>query len=371
MRAADTPSHASKHWYDRVTRLGLASLPQEEQLRGKVVNAIAQMALTLTMLYSLSLYAVQHLSVAFLLVNCLWAGGYAGYFLLVLNARHQLARIALFVWLMAQLFWCVTCLLGRHSGLQICYVAVAGFAFLSFDPRQRRVRNSLGALAMALYVLCELLPGGVDVLPELAHSGQFTRLVVVPLVMLMVFSILDAYTHEIAHRQAELDKMACTDVLTGMLNRRATLELGGMVLASSKRQGRHVSVLMLDVDHFKKVNDIHGHAAGDQVLVAVASALRAHVRGSDAMGRWGGEEFVVIAAHDGVEGGMTVAEKLREEVANLLIPRRDGVALRCTVSVGVATQCAADETLEALMGSADKALYLAKAQGRNMCVRAA
>ncbi|HSU06801.1 MAG TPA: PleD family two-component system response regulator [Acetobacteraceae bacterium] len=153
-------------------------------------------------------------------------------------------------------------------------------------------------------------------------------------------------------------RMATTDPLTGLYNRNYLLShLRGLL---ARAPAPHVSVLMIDVDHFKSVNDEYGHAAGDEALIAVAETLRRHVRAFDTLARYGGEEFVVVMPGAGAPDAIAVAERLRAGVEAILLSG----AARLTVSVGAACAMQGGQA-DALLRAADTALYQAKRAGRN------
>ena len=156
------------------------------------------------------------------------------------------------------------------------------------------------------------------------------------------------------------------DPLTGLPNRRAAGERLAASRAHALRQGEPLSVLMLDIDHFKRVNDVHGHADGDRVLVALARALREELRAGDLAARHGGEEFLVVLPASDTAQARDAAERIRAHVQGLPLPLADAT-LSVTISIGVAT-LHADEPCDALLARADAALYRAKAGGRNRCV---
>jgi two-component system cell cycle response regulator len=162
----------------------------------------------------------------------------------------------------------------------------------------------------------------------------------------------------------ETQRQASTDSLTGLLNRRAVIRALEVELARSERHAYPLSVLLLDIDHFKSVNDRRGHAAGDQVLSRIGSLLAASMRKSDLGARWGGEEFVVVLMSTDLAGGRIVAERIRADVEALEILDMDAQPIRVTASVGLATLRDTD-TLHALVDRADRAMYSAKAAGRN------
>jgi two-component system, cell cycle response regulator len=159
-------------------------------------------------------------------------------------------------------------------------------------------------------------------------------------------------------------RLATTDMLTGLLNRRAFMDAVDRERARSDRHAFPLSLLLLDVDHFKKVNDERGHAAGDAVLQGVARVLQTVARRSDFVARWGGEEFVVALPQTSEAGGRVAAERVRRAVANETHVVTEGEPMRVTVSVGVAS-AEAPWSIEALVGTADAAMYAAKQRGRN------
>lgn len=164
---------------------------------------------------------------------------------------------------------------------------------------------------------------------------------------------------------AEARRLASTDTLTGLLNRRAFIERVEKARAASDKQLFPISTLLLDVDHFKKVNDTLGHDAGDAVLQGVARVLSAMARKSDFVARWGGEEFVVCLTSTAEGGARIAAERVRRAIAEARHPIPGGSVHRATASVGLASAENADWDIHELLGRSDKAMYAAKHRGRN------
>lgn len=157
---------------------------------------------------------------------------------------------------------------------------------------------------------------------------------------------------------------ALHDALTRLSNRRALFEQGAAVLARSRREGRDVALLMCDLDWFKRVNDEHGHEAGDQVLTLFSDVLRSRIRAGDLCARIGGEEFVILAPDLGPFGAQGLANRIRQALAGIAHP----AAGRLSVSIGIACSSVDGQDLDRLLANADRALYEAKAAGRD-CVR--
>jgi diguanylate cyclase (GGDEF)-like protein len=167
---------------------------------------------------------------------------------------------------------------------------------------------------------------------------------------------------ELVVQAQRLETLIFEDALTGLANRRFILtQLGGLV-SGARRHGRPLSIAVIDIDHFKAVNDEYGHAAGDAVLATVAATLRHHLRAEDQLGRLGGEEFLALLPDADAEAAAVAAEKLRAEVADT--PAfYEGMELHVTISVGWADWDG--ESPEELLRRADEALYAAKDSGRD------
>ena len=174
-------------------------------------------------------------------------------------------------------------------------------------------------------------------------------------------------TLELEAANRALDLQARTDALTGLLNRRGFESQMAFAMALARRSTRPLSVIAVDVDHFKRVNDTYGHEAGDEVLRRLARTLETRLRGSDVIARLGGEEFVALLPDTDLEGARAIAQTLVTAMAQ----QQDPVVGTITVSAGVASMRGADDTGAAILRRSDIALYEAKGQGRNrVCVEA-
>jgi two-component system, cell cycle response regulator len=174
---------------------------------------------------------------------------------------------------------------------------------------------------------------------------------------------------ELRQRNEELDLVSRTDALTGLRNRRHVEEYLTKLVSLARRNVEPIAVLIVDIDHFKSVNDGHGHDAGDAVLREVAGRMVDSVRLEDMVGRWGGEEFLVVLPNTAAQGAAELAERLRQVVAGEPCPLPDGGAVPVTISLGCAASVIDDAAT--LVRSADAAMYEAKESGRNRVVVAA
>ncbi len=181
--------------------------------------------------------------------------------------------------------------------------------------------------------------------------------------------LVELHDELISAREA-LRTQAMVDPLTEVWNRRAFMDLAAKALSRAGRIGAPTSALMIDIDHFKRVNDEHGHAAGDVTIRAVADRVKDVLRTGDHLARYGGEEFVVLLPDCRAPGAYAVAERVRRAVQRAPVTF-DGGALEVTISVGAATGPESRESLEELVSRADGALYAAKNAGRNRTMLAA
>lgn len=173
---------------------------------------------------------------------------------------------------------------------------------------------------------------------------------------------------DISERRAleqELARQAKTDPLTGLSNRRHFIEMAKQELARTRRYDKLLSVLMLDLDRFKAINDTHGHQTGDSVLRMVGEICLRTLREVDIVGRLGGEEFAILLPESDAKQAMDVAERLRQNIANSAIPLEQGGELNFTASIGITTLTATEANIDNLLDLADKAMYEAKRTGRN------
>jgi diguanylate cyclase (GGDEF)-like protein len=168
----------------------------------------------------------------------------------------------------------------------------------------------------------------------------------------------------------DLENLATTDGLTRLYNRRHFMERAESEFVRSHRYKRELSVFLLDADHFKDINDNHGHETGDRVLRILAETCRQSLRQLDVLGRYGGEEFVVLLPETSSSLAQEAAERLRKQIEELRLPASAG-DIRITVSIGVATAGETTESVAALINQADRALYEAKRGGRNRVAAAA
>ncbi|MDY7576577.1 diguanylate cyclase [Actimicrobium sp. CCI2.3] len=188
----------------------------------------------------------------------------------------------------------------------------------------------------------------------------------VALLLLCTMAILMLRKHwALLRHQQMLSKMANTDTLAGVANRRHFMSRFSVELKHAQRHGSGLAVLMLDIDHFKQINDTYGHAMGDQAILSCVQACQTVLRDIDFLSRFGGDEFAILLSDTGIDGAQVAAERLRQAILHCRIASNAGELVTMTVSIGLAMLDAGTQDVEAALAKADAALYRAKSRGRN------
>lgn len=300
-----------------------------------------------------ALFVLQTLAVAVGVLVVVTSRGRAGTWL---RARVSAGCVLLF-WTASQtLFILVAMALdgGLVSPLSALLLMPLLIGSLTFTPRVVvicAVGNALGIVAV----------GAVTATLDVGHGAILpTVLAATALVATTAGRSLWELTSELDRANADLLELARADSLTGCLNHRSFHEELTAALTREERRGGSVAVLLIDVDHFKRINDRYGHPMGDEVLIAMANAMSASIRAGDVLGRTGGEEFAVLLPDTDLAAAVEVGERLRDRSARLV-----DVPERMTVSVGVAVSWGAGTAPAALVHEADRAMYDAKRAGRD------
>lgn len=230
--------------------------------------------------------------------------------------------------------------------------------YIAADRRDLLRMNAAALLALALVM-------AVFAREPFDFAGTVVFVLLAVAVSMLLGRVIEASHRRIFALEMELRREARTDTLTGLDNRRAIQERAAIDLERARRSGAPVSLALCDVDRFKNINDRHGHDTGDAVLRQAAAVLRGALRQTDALGRWGGEEFIAVLANTEARTAAEIAERMR---AAIDAARFEGLPEGATISVGLATATAVSDVhgaWEDLLKDADRRLYRAKSEGRN------
>ena len=258
-----------------------------------------------------------------------------------------------------------------HVLLAILIGTGARAVFRRGGPRGRlpRITGALFALVAVLVLLRAALVAFWPIAPDQLLSATPVNLACIGgLLLLPVLATVGFLLMCAESAQVQLERMARVDYLTGIYNRRAIDDLATRAISAARRHGVPLAIMIVDVDHFKLVNDQHGHECGDHALVEVVRRMREIVRNEDLIGRQGGEEFVVVMPDIDLNSAWAAAERMRRGFSDRPMTLHDGdrpIELLLTISIGVAALETSDQQFSHLLRRADRAMYAAKTDGRN------
>jgi len=298
------------------------------------------------------------------LVNLVSASMYAAAYVL-LGWRRNLPAVAL-MWTEVLVHACAcTVLLGWDSGTHYFLLVFLPAVAVSRSPKHAMVAM---AFVLAIYLALDAATQVVPVVYALAPAELMAlRWLSIAVVFVMFGYTARFYTQRVQEAEGQLYDLATTDSLTGLWNRRQFLQLAHAEIDRARRHGTSLALVLADIDHFKQVNDQHGHDAGDRVIRHVAGLLRQQARGGDLVGRWGGEEFVMLLPMTDGDGALELSERVRCRVEQAPC-QHAGARMPVTLSLGVC-ELQPGQSLDHAFKNADAALYAAKNAGRNrVCV---
>lgn len=257
-----------------------------------------------------------------------------------------------------------------NSDIHVAFFATIAYSYLIFDKSNESPRNLHAALAFLMYVIIEFVKFKSQTTPTESEIlfCEIIHLVAIPAVLASIIYTLNTYTKIVQKQNDYLQFLANTDPLTGAMTRRLTMERSEYLRNIAARSGQFFSIIILDIDHFKDINDRYGHPVGDFILHAVVQNLKNTLRDVDLLGRIGGEEFMISFIHEKKEDSILVAEKLRIAVSNSSYKPSQEFNIACTVSCGIFSTQKDNVTLHEMISHADEALYAAKRSGRNKYV---
>lgn len=228
------------------------------------------------------------------------------------------------------------------------------------------VSGSILASFLAVYLMLTLSPN--EVAPGVWKQSLIAAALIPAVISSGVAHVLLTMLAALKSAYAKVDHLANTDDLTGLLNRRRFTELAQLALSQDISKSKPTSLILIDVDDFKGINDRFGHAAGDTVLQFLAAICRKNVREGDQIARWGGEEFVILFPSSSSHEALRIAERIRESVCNEKI-QIAGQRIPLTISTGlVSRRATVSPTLDTLVSTADQAMYAAKESGKNRVI---
>ncbi|MBL4941054.1 MAG: GGDEF domain-containing protein [Colwellia sp.] len=351
-------------FFNALINLGTAYQPFNIANKAKMTNIVALFSIFIAVLYTLNYIFVLHEPlVAF--INALFALAYGATLLFNKYNAHKAAKIWFFSVLMLHLVICTNLFVTNKTGFHLYFFLVPTGAFLLFELKDKLEKLLLSFIAIILFIYCE---NTLNLTPLIELSEAMNHSIYQSVFffnMLEVVFVLTLFANEIEINELKLTKQATTDSLTGIYNRHYFFEQATGYLAIANEFKRPFSIMLLDFDHFKKINDSYGHHIGDVSLIETTKQIKVHCRAQDCFARIGGDEFVIALADTTLQEAKVIAERIKTSIENNFIKTFDNINLNCKVSIGVSSKINEGILLKDIMQQADKALYQAKEQGGN------
>ncbi|MCW8832137.1 MAG: GGDEF domain-containing protein [Colwellia sp.] len=351
----------------QLTYLGTEHQPFNIANKVKMTNIVALFSMLVAMLYTLNyIFILDEPLVAF--INALFVLAYSATLLFNKYNAHKASKVYFFSILMLHLVVCTNVYVTNKTGFHLYFFLVPTGAFLLFELKDKFEKVALSLVAIALFFYCE---NTMNLSPLIELTDEMNHLIyqsVFFINMLEVIFVLTLFANEIEVNEQKLTKQATTDSLTGTYNRHYFFEQANFNLAMANKHKRPFSIILLDFDDFKKINDSRGHHIGDLSLIEAAKQITSHCRAQDCFARIGGDEFVIALYDATLQEAKSIAERMITSIVQHTIRTADTSPFQCKVSIGVSSKSNEDEQLKELMICADKALYRAKEQGGNRVV---
>lgn len=355
---------SKNNWLEKLLNFGISE-DSASNLNYKQVVNLALALLCVTDIGMMLIFAVQQ---SFLIV-----GFYAVFFVIsllgfYLHSHHcfSIAKLIVPISTMVQLVVTSLFFFGVDSDFQWLFITVVAYAFTAFRPDEKVLRYGVILLSIALFTVCEVFPvAGV----QLSDGHRVLAVVMTFLWALFTLSVvISVVIARLRKVNDYLRVLAEKDELTGLANRRKVLADAVKMYTEAMYYHQPCVFAILDLDHFKRINDTFGHDAGDLVLSQISCVMRSCLNEHDAIGRYGGEEFVVIMRNTTLKEALEKMDQLRGTVENTYITTEKGIVIPVTVSIGLAALSSHTKRYEDVLSLADTALYQAKKAGRNRVI---
>ena len=353
--------------FSSIMALGTENEHSTAVQKARMLNMLVLLTILIAIVYSASyMYILNAPTVA--LFNMILTCGYFLSFILNAQHHHKAAKTWYFSLIMLHLFICSNVFFTKESGFHFYYLLVPIGVLLLFELKEKKLKTILSLVAASLFLYCEntLNEDPLSVFSDAANHLLYQSAFLID--MFAIILALTLFSKQIEKHELELIEQASTDILTGLNNRRFFFQQGEKLLVKSNKGKKVYSLLLIDLDYFKSINDKYGHAAGDECLILVSEALHKIGPDNKICARIGGEEFAIVLPHCGPKSAQVIAEHIRSTIEDDAFTTAQGDFIKCTASIGVSYNLAKKESLKELLEQADIALYKAKHEGRNQVV---
>jgi len=330
----------------------------------RLTNIISLVTVLISAGYTLNYFFILHQPFV-ALINMGFTLAYGLTFTFVYFNAYKNAKLWFFLVLMLHLYVCTNIYATNASGFHLYYFLVPTGAFLLFELDEKLEKFTLSIISIFLMVYCENTFNSTPLieLSDAVNSLLYQSVIITNMVEVII--VITVFNNQIQLKEKKLIKQATTDSLTNVANRHCFFEQGTILLNTANHQNSPFTLILIDFDNFKKINDSYGHASGDLCLIEISNVIKNNCRNHDLFARIGGEEFIIVLPDTTAIEALNIAEQLRIAIENKIISIEDNNPITCTASFGVVTKTENKAELKTLLKQADQALYFAKEQGRN------
>jgi len=352
----------------KIVNLGADELPSFVASRVKGNNIAILVSIFLTILYCVNyLFILKEPWVAS--INSIFIFIYCSSLLLNKYNLHKVSKILFFCTVMLHLIICTNVFVTNKSGFHLYFILIPVGAFALFEYKENLQKFALSFIAILLFFYCENTLNISPLIELTSEMNHFFYQSAFLLNMLAIIFVLSVFANELEVNELKLTKKATTDSVTGIYNRHHFFEQATYNLAIANKLSRPLSIILLDFDNFKKINDTYGHHVGDLSLSETAKQINTHCRSQDCFARLGGDEFIIALSDTTQYEAKLIAKRIQTSIEKNTIKTESYEHLNCQVSVDVCTSSVdGSNSLKDLMMQADKALYQAKEQGGNQVI---
>lgn len=344
---------------------GVDNLDSHRSSKVKITNLVGLVTSLIALCYSFFFY-FELAQPELMFMNMVFVVAYA--LVLLINAfkHNKFAKVWFFMTLMAHVYILSTQIFSPSANFHLYYLIIPTGIFVLFDEEDIKEKLFIMVASVVLFS-CTVNHEGDAFISLSKQAEELIFISAVTVIMIEIFVVMSWFSRSMHHYQTTLVAMATKDGLTGINNRRTFIANAQDMLSHSSRYRTKLSLVILDIDHFKKINDSSGHLAGDYILKQVAKVLEANLRASDCLARYGGEEFIILLPETNQEQARDVAEILREKIETSDFSFKQE-SISVSMSLGVTEKLDADSDIDHMVKRADDALYKAKSSGRNQVV---
>lgn len=347
-----------------IINFGVNQNSRAQDSKIKITNVTSLIASIVAFSYAMFFYF--HIGSALAtILNIVFSIVYALPLLLSYKGYYRASKILIFAAVMGHVVVLCTLIFTSASGFHYYYLLLPSCLFLMFDNKEKYEKLFAMVLGLILFFICENYNNTNPLVSLSVTAEKIIYSSTILIVMLEIYLVTYIFSNAITRNEDRLQQMASKDWLTGLNNRGMLVEIGQNLITISQRQNKPLSLLMLDIDFFKRINDNFGHIVGDQVIKQISQTLQSGIRASDTLARYGGEEFVIILPDTTSKDAFELAQNLRVLIENTPLITEEKKEIAYTVSIGVAQTSVKIDTLDELTRHADIALYQAKESGRN------